>query len=145
MGPLSSSDLERMDAEAIRILKTLGVMLDHDEVRARLIAAGAEETSDAKIVRLPERLVREAVESAPKTVRLSSVAGDDVDLTANGPTVFWSGNALYLTTLEGRRQMTSELLAPFIRLLDALEHVHAPVAPSVADYPPTTRNRKPGN
>ena len=140
MGPLSPTDLERMDAEAIRILGSLGVSVDHDEVRGRLVAAGAEETSEAKVVRLPEGLVRDCIAAAPKTVRLSSVAGEDVDLTATGPSVFWSGNALHLTTLEGRQEMTSELLARLVRVLDSLEHLHAPVSTSIADFPPHSRD-----
>ena len=140
MGPLSPTDLDRIDAKAVRILDTMGVMIDHDEVRATLVKAGARETSDPKIITIPPQMVRDAMTVAPKTVRLSSVSGEDLDLTASGPTVFWSGNALHLTTLDERQEMTSESLADFVRLLDALEHVHAPVATSIADFPPTSRD-----
>ncbi|MGQ9732701.1 MAG: trimethylamine methyltransferase family protein [Candidatus Zipacnadales bacterium] len=140
MGPLSESDLLRIDTEAIRLLQTLGIWLDHDEVRARLIKAGAQQTSHPKVLRIPESMVRDALAAAPKTVRLSSVAGEDIDLTAHGPTVFWSGNALHLTTLTERKPMTSTMLADLVRLLDALEYVHAPVATSIADFPPPSRD-----
>ena len=78
MPPLSPDDLDRMDAAAIRILDRLGVSVPHDEVRSRLVAAGARETSDGKIVTLPPEMVREAVAVAQKSVRLSSVSGEDV-------------------------------------------------------------------
>jgi trimethylamine--corrinoid protein Co-methyltransferase len=149
MPPLSQSDLERIDREAIGLLERVGIWLDHDEVRARLIAAGATEAPQAKVLRIPEAMVREAMAAAPKMVRLSSVAGEDVELTANGPTVFWTGNALHLTTPTAggarsapteRKPFTSESLAEFVRLADALEHVHAPVATSMADVPPKCRD-----
>ena len=140
MPPLTQSDLERVDREAVGLLERVGIWLDHDEVRARLIAAGATEAPQAKVLRLPEPMVREAMEAAPKTVRLSSVSGEDVGLTAHGPTVFWTGNALHLTTLTERKPFTSETLAEFVRLAEALEHVHAPVATSMADIPPKCRD-----
>jgi trimethylamine--corrinoid protein Co-methyltransferase len=140
MPPLTQSDLERIDREAIGLLERVGIWLDHDEVRARLIAAGAEEAPQAKVLRLPEPMVREAMTAAPKVVRLSSVAGEDIDFTAQGPTVFWTGNALHLTTGNERRPLTSETLAEFVRLAEALEHVHAPVATSMADVPPNCRD-----
>lgn len=140
MGPLSRSDLERIDREAVRLLERVGIWLDHEEVRARLVAAGAQEAPQAKVLRLPEQMVRDAMEAAPKTVRLSSVSGEDIELTACGPTVFWTGNALHLTTLSERKPFTSDTLAQFVRLVETLEHVHAPVATSMADIPPTCRD-----
>ena len=140
MPPLSPDDLERFDAAALRILDRIGVSIAHDEVRGRLVAAGARETSKANVVTFPPEIVREAIAVAPKSVRLSSVSGEDVELTARGPTVFWTGNALCLTTLTERKEMTSDLLAQFVRLADALEHVHAPVATSIADFPPQSRD-----
>ncbi|MBM3500988.1 MAG: hypothetical protein FJX74_20215, partial [Armatimonadetes bacterium] len=140
MGPLSQPDLERIDREAIGLLERVGIWLDHDEVRARLIAAGATEAPQAKVLRIPEPMVREAMAAAPKTVRLSSVSGGDVDLTASGPTVFWTGNSLHLTTGNERKPLTSETLAEFVRLAEGLEHVHAPVATSMADIPPNCRD-----
>ncbi|HJN16226.1 MAG TPA: trimethylamine methyltransferase family protein [Armatimonadota bacterium] len=140
MGPLTQDDLQRMDSEAIRILGEMGVWVDHDEVRAALVKAGAEETGQAKVLRLPEGLVRDSIAVAPKTVRLSTLSGEDVDLTANGPTVFWGGNALHITTLGERKEMTSESLGQLVRLYDRLEHVHAPVSTSMVDFPPTSRD-----
>ncbi|MBM3476661.1 MAG: hypothetical protein FJX75_25595, partial [Armatimonadetes bacterium] len=145
MGPLSQSDLERIDREAVGLLERIGIWLDHDEVRARLVAAGATEAPQAKVLRIPEAMVREAMAAAPKVVRLSSVSGEDVELTAHGPTVFWTGNALHLTTLTAggateRKPITTETLAEFVRLAEGLEHVHAPVATSMADIPPKCRD-----
>jgi len=139
MGPLSPSDLERIHAHALELLGTVGVALDHDAVRQALLRAGAEEGADGR-ARLPAGMVRDALAAAPKQVVLASVAGERTALTATGPTVFWSGNALHLTDRTGRREMTSALLADLVRVLEALEHVHAPVAPSIADFPPHSRD-----
>ncbi len=137
---LSRDELERINETSLRMLAEIGVLLQHDEVRAQVVAAGAQETPRAGVVRMPRELVQDKLAQAPSVVRLASVSGEVVELGARGPTVFWGGNALHIADGKTRRLMRSDDLAKLIRVLDALPHLHAPVATSVDDFPPRTRD-----
>jgi len=137
---LSKDDIARIHDTSLRLLETVGVKVDHPEVLRRLTAAGATPAGDGRTVRLPRGLVAQCLRSAPRNLRLADRRGGLVTVGADGGTVFWAGNALYLARGRERAEITSADLGRFTRLLDALPHVHGVVGTSLADYPPVVRD-----
>jgi trimethylamine--corrinoid protein Co-methyltransferase len=137
---LTSGAIHQIHEASLRLLETVGVKLDHPAVFRKLCEAGARGDADGKTVRLPRDLVAECVARAPRNIRLADRRGHSAEVGADGGTVFWGGNALYLARGRERTEITSDLLAQFTRLLDALHHVHGVVGTSLADYPPRVRD-----
>lgn len=137
----STTDIERIDEAALRLLADPGVRLEHDGVVARLLAEGAKSGHDAQVVRMPRELVRERVALAPRVIRLADLTGKVTEVAADGPSLFWTGAALNWADLDGRcSPITSDLLADWARLTDALDGVHGIVGTSLEDIPPQGRD-----
>lgn len=137
---LAAGDVERVHEASLTLLERVGVLFDDEEVHKRIVAVGGEETTTARVARLSRQVVADAVAQAPRVVRLASVSGEVVELGADGPTVFWSGNALHIAEGKTRRPMRSDDLARLVRVLEALPRLHAPVATSIDDHPALTRD-----
>lgn len=131
--------LQRINAHSLDLLEQVGVRIDHPQVADMLLEAGCCELASGMIA-LPRKLVAECVEQAPSVVRLAGVGGDVVEIAAGGPTVFWTGNALYYA--EGRevRPIAEPEFVTLTRVADALEHVHGVVGPTLSDLPPQYRD-----
>ncbi len=65
---LNASDMDKIHAATLRILKEVGVRFDSPEALSLLRKAGAE--IEGSQVRLPARMVEQAIESAPAKVTL---------------------------------------------------------------------------
>ena len=137
---LAADQIAEIHEASLGLLQTLGVKVDHPEVFRRLCAAGAEGDGNGATVRMPSSLVARCIESAPRNIRLADRRGGCVEVGADGGTVFWGGNALYLARGRERMEIRSRELAQFTRLLDQLDHVHGVVGTNVADYPPVVRD-----
>jgi len=137
---LTTDQIAEIHEASLELLETMGVRIDHAEVFRRLCDAGAVGLEDGVTVRMPRDLVADCLRLAPRNVRLADRRGGCAKVGADGGTVFWGGNALHIARGSDRREMTSEDLAEFARLLDALERVHGVVGTSVADYPPVVRD-----
>jgi trimethylamine--corrinoid protein Co-methyltransferase len=59
---------------------------------------------------------------------------------ADGRTIFWGGNAMYVARGRERTEMVSADLVEVTRVNDALPNVHGVVGASIADYPPPMRD-----
>jgi len=140
MSVLTPSDLEQINATSTRILEEIGLKLEDEAIQELLLAHGAQPGRDAGMIRFPRRLVDEALAAAPKTVRLSSMDGTMVDLTAHGPSVFWTVNALSLVEGDAIRPIDERGFVDMCRIAQACTNVHATVAPSISDYPARTRD-----
>jgi trimethylamine--corrinoid protein Co-methyltransferase len=137
---LTRDEIGRIHQVSLHLLATVGVRVDHPEVRQRLGQAGAELDPDGVSVRLPSALVARCIGSAPRNLALADRRGGLARVGADGGTVFWGGNAMYLARGRERVETTSADLEEITRLNDALPHVHGVVGASVADYPPVVRD-----
>jgi trimethylamine--corrinoid protein Co-methyltransferase len=123
---LPEGTVERIHAATLRILDRTGVQVRSDAVVRRLTAAGAHGDLETGRVRIPPRLVEEALALAPRTLRL---AGRDpaCDLELDGTTGYLAvdGNAAEILdhTTGERRASTKEDLALVTRVADALPQI----------------------
>ena len=140
MDLLSHPQLEQLHQASLNLLETVGVKVDHPEVRKQLRAAGAKDDSGGAAVRIPRELVAESIARAPRNIKLADRRGGLVEVGADGGTVFWGGNSLCLARGRDRKEMDSADLAEYTRLLDALPNVHGVVGASLSDYPPKVRD-----
>jgi len=140
VGLLSPDDIARLHDASLDLLETVGVKMDQPTVVGKLAQAGADVNPDGVTVRIPRALVAQCLESAPRNIRLADRRGNLVHVGADGGTVFWGGNAMYLARGRERVEITSRDLADITRLNDALPRVHAVVGASIADYPPIVRD-----
>lgn len=71
MGFLNDTTLDFMRARVLRLLADYGVAVVHPVAREALLRAGAVEGSQSNRIRLPERMVAEALAETPKSVQLA--------------------------------------------------------------------------
>ncbi len=68
---LITDDLvSRVLDEAFQLLMNPGIKVLSSQAREMLIAAGAQPSADEQVLYLPEKMVRKALESAPKSFTL---------------------------------------------------------------------------
>lgn len=84
---LSAEIREQIVSEAFALLQSLGMRVGHEEARALLEEAGAEVDRAQGVARLPEGLVRRALETVPREFQL-------FDRDAN-PRVEYGGDAVH--------------------------------------------------
>jgi trimethylamine--corrinoid protein Co-methyltransferase len=137
---LSPTQIEQIHGASLRLLESVGVKVDHPEVLRRLCAAGGAQGDAGTTVRLPRSLVEECIQRAPRNIILADRRGQSVQVGADGGTVFWGGNALFMAQGRDRKEIESADLGRFTRVLDALDNVHGVVGTSVADYPAVVRD-----
>ena len=140
MAILSRDDIERIHARSLDVLASVGVKVNDERVVRALREAGAKAGGPEGVMRIPGDMVTRALGSCPRAVRLCDPQGGRVDLTAGGPTVFWTGNAMHFVEGRQRRELTSQDFVKLCHVVDQLDQVHAIVGPSVVDYPPQTRD-----
>lgn len=137
---LSNGDREKINECSIEILGSLGVKVDSDDVRERMVECGAKPSQEKNAVCLPEDVVKEYVGKAPSSVRFENLDDESVTLAPEGETVFWTCNALYIIEDRRKRDITSSDFIDLTRIADSLENVHAMVGTSLSDRPPQTRD-----
>jgi len=136
---LTHEDCGRIHQNALEVLETLGVRVDAPEIVHLLQDAGATLDSEGR-VRIPRRLVEQALQQAPRELTLADRAGHLWRLGPAGGSVVVTGNALYITRGRTRSDLRSADLAELARVVDALDNLHGMVGTSLADYPPTARD-----
>ena len=136
---LTPEQIERVNEHSLRLLEQVGLRIDHDLVRAKLLAAGCRELPTGTVA-FPRELVAECLQLAPERVRLGAHAGEPVEVYAGGPTIFWTGNALHIAEGQHAHPIGEEDFIRLTRVADALEHVHAPVGPANHDLPAQHRD-----
>ena len=62
---LSPAEVQQIDAASMKILESVGLRVDLKRARDTFREAGARVDEEARSVRIPERLVRWAIEQAP--------------------------------------------------------------------------------
>jgi trimethylamine--corrinoid protein Co-methyltransferase len=124
---LTPQEVERIHDASMEVLDVVGVKVDYKTARDIFREAGAEVDEETQSVRLPEKLVRWAVEQAPKQFTLY---GSDVEfqLEIGGENVQFAGlgtptNIIDMDTGE-RRPTTLADTVRHIQLINACQHIH---------------------
>lgn len=125
---LSSDDIDTIHATSIQILEKIGVQIDNDDALKILNEAGAAVDFDKESACIPESLIKECLKKAPSELRLYSVDGNH-SLLFGGDNVYFNpgSTAVYMLDRETMRMRTpvTKDFIDFVRLTDALEHIHA--------------------
>ena len=139
---LTETDVESIVGEACQVLETAGVLVEHAGAAQLLLEAGARE-QDGRVV-IPERLVREALGSAPSRIAVYDRRGD-LAMDLGGERVHFDPGsaAIHLYDLAaGRRDITTADARRFARLVDCLPHYAAQsTALAPADVPKPVADR----
>jgi len=125
---------------SLDILEDVGVRLEHDDIHAKLLRAGAKPGHGTYDVKLPRKMVQEYIRLAPPEVTLSSHAGASVVLTTDSPAIYWTNPGMYLWTGAARRELTRADLADVARLCDSLENVQGIIGMAMHDVYPACRD-----
>jgi trimethylamine--corrinoid protein Co-methyltransferase len=136
---LDTRDCERIHAAALEVLRDVGVRVDEPGIVRLMQEAGATLAGE-NTVHIPERLVKWALDRAPRTLRIADRRGNLWTLGPQGGTLVLTGNALYLTRGRARRELASADLADLARIVDACANIHGMVGTSIADCPPAGRD-----
>lgn len=117
---LSEATLERIDAESLGLLETVGLEIYHDGLRDLLARRGAQVVGER--VRLPRQLVRGSVASAPGRISLFGRDGRELSLSPGNSFFSCYADALYVTDhgATTQRPSTKQDVVNFTRLADAL-------------------------
>lgn len=137
---LNEQDIEKIHASSLRILETVGLKLEHEEVRKALLARGAQVGRDNETVRFPETMVRECLAEAPSLVSFSGRGGQRWTVGPGQSSIFWTAAAMNLYDSRGKRELDRAELARLSRLVEGLRHIDGVVGVSVKDVPPRWRD-----
>ena len=124
---LSRAYVEKVVDEALALLEREGVFVENAEARALFRAAGAPLDEAAQRVRIPIRVVEDALASAPATIVLSDRAGLR-EFTVGGDEVHFDPGSTATRVLDAgtqreRKAATADVVR-LTRLTDACEHIH---------------------
>ena len=128
---LTDDQVARLDEAAVAILERTGVHVPHERMRALFAEAGAHVDDDAGLVRIPESVVRYALDAAGKTFtmygrdrsRKAEFGVGKRNYNATAGEAFWVDDAF-----AARRYTTIEDVRTAARLGDALEWITIPGA-----------------
>ncbi|HYK90715.1 MAG TPA: trimethylamine methyltransferase family protein [Acidobacteriota bacterium] len=131
---------ERIHRASLELLRDPGVRLEHDEIFQLALSRGARAGCGAQVVRIPEEMVREALDLCPKPISLCDKSGRPAVLSAEGESCFWSVPGMSILRGGTHRPFTSGDMADIARLLDQLENVSVIFGMSMEDIPPPARD-----
>ncbi|MBW2058607.1 MAG: trimethylamine methyltransferase family protein [Deltaproteobacteria bacterium] len=136
---LSTVDVEKIHAGAIRILDDVGVKVTTPAVLEIYRRGGAKVDSGENRVRLPLKVIEKAMQTAPTEILLAG-RDESNDLQLAGQAVYagTGGAELKVIDLNTRqlRDSTLQDVADIARLVDALEHIDFYIRPVVAQDVP---------
>jgi trimethylamine--corrinoid protein Co-methyltransferase len=124
--PLSAAEVQQIDAASMNILESVGLRVNLKRARDAFREAGAHIDEGARMVRIPEKLVRRAVEQAPSQFTLYGadpdfrleIGTDRVNFAALG-----TPTKIFDTETGELRPTTMEDVRNHLRLLDGLDHI----------------------
>ncbi len=123
---LSSGDIEQITSASLEILGESGVMVKNQSALRLLQETGCG--VDGQIVRFPPELVEDSLKKAPSSIELHGRDGEKHHLVGGDNVIYNPGSAaIYFIdrgTGEIRRAVSLDLVQ-LVRLVDALEHIHA--------------------
>jgi trimethylamine--corrinoid protein Co-methyltransferase len=140
--PLSSTEVRRIDAASMEVLETVGLRVDLKKARDAFGEAGAQVNEAARSVRIPERLVRWAVQQAPARFAVYG-ADPNYRLEAGAGQTYFTGLGAVVSVIDIEtgelRAATLDDLRDHLRLVDGLPNIGAtPIGIWPGDIPMTT-------
>ncbi len=120
--PLEKPDIERLHAATVELLETTGVRVLSARALDLLKPAGCAVDSDGT-VRIPERLIRAALDSVPRQIEVFGRDGDPAMTLRDGVSYFGGGSdtVARLDHITCERCPTSlDSVREFVRVMDAL-------------------------
>ena len=143
IAPPPLEETEALHEASLVVLEQTGVVFPDPAARAALAAAGARVDEQARVVRIPRRLVLEALDAAPRDVLLAGRdPAHDVRCDGSGTVLTLDGTGAYtLDHVTGvRRPSTMQDLADAARVADAAPEIGVVWnVVSAADARPTTQ------
>lgn len=144
MNPLSKEQEDSIHGESIRILETIGIKVTSEMVLGMLRGAGATVDEKAQIVKIPESLIKEALQKAPKEfVMAGRDKKNDLKLPAErvqacndgSPTEVWDMGT------QSKRKSTARDIVDLAMVCDAMPEVDLTWPEVIAtDLPPEIGN-----
>jgi trimethylamine---corrinoid protein Co-methyltransferase len=124
---LSCEEVERIHAASMEVLASVGIQVDWKTARDLFRSAGADVDDGDQCVRLPEKLVRWAVDQAPQQFTLHG-SDPDFRLEIGGDHTCFAGlgtptHVIDLDTGD-RRPATMADVVRHIQLIDGCQHIH---------------------
>ena len=126
---LSQAEVERIHAASMEILAEVGIKVNYRRARELFRDAGAEVDEETLAVKVPEKLVRWAVDQSPKQFSLFGIdAGFRLDIGPDqaAPVFAGLGTPTRIIDLESgtvRPSLQKDVLNHII-LIDACQHIH---------------------
>jgi trimethylamine--corrinoid protein Co-methyltransferase len=124
---LSDQEVKRLHDQSLQILNEIGIRLPHEEALELMSQNGAE-IVDGNVVRIPKRLVKNAIESVPKRKDVTLYGRDskhDITFDKHQPALACMTMAVSVIDPHTRRKRpaTNDDLAVLTRIADQLEHI----------------------
>lgn len=136
---MSDELIERILAEAYKLLETQGVAIHHDTLPERLVDAGC--SMDGTRVKMPRDVVEAAVRSAPASVKLWNIAGDGFS-DLSGDNVHFAPGSTAIKMLDEKSHVMRPALAEdmlrcgkLVERLDAIDYSATAVVPNDVPKP----------
>ena len=101
---LSDAMVQQIITEAIELLQDPGVRVHNEDALTLLAAAGATIDHEKRVARIPEKVVRAALETAPREFRLYDLNGHPA-VHYGGDSVQFDPGSAALAILDSRRSM----------------------------------------
>ena len=131
--PLTEESIDRVHQTAMRIIEEVGFEINSEDALELFKGAGAWVNQEKRLVRLPQKMVMELIETAPSEVRL---CGQDEkhDILLGGKRVYTGtgGTALYIYHPDSgeRKPAVLDDLKHIAKLVDKLDNIHLFMLPT---------------
>jgi len=142
---LSVDEEQLIHDKSLEALSSIGVLVRSDCVLSILEASGAIVDKRTRIARIPDSMVFDALNKAPKEFRLCARdRNKDIDVPANGaPYITTDGLTLYMVDIETgkKRDATRKDYSDFARLAEAIDSIDFfwPIV-TISDVPQACHN-----
>jgi trimethylamine--corrinoid protein Co-methyltransferase len=129
---LSPNLITQILEEAFQLLMDPGVRVQSAEARDLLAVAGAEVDADREVVRIPEKIVRQALDTAPNEFYLYNLAGEPA-VHYGGETVYFDPGSSGVNILDPKTQVHRPAqTADLVRIIQVTEILPQYAAQSTA-------------
>ncbi len=136
---LEQRDVEKIHETSLRILEEVGIKVGLEEAREIYRRGGAEVGQDPQILKLPPKMIEEALRSAPTKILLCGRQESNDLILENRKVYAGTGGAeLNVLDLETQRLRRATLrdIADIARLVDGLEHIDFYIRPVESEEVP---------
>ncbi len=124
---LSEEDIYQIHIATLEVLEEVGIKVEHKPALELMADNGCKVDFDKQIVKVPEYVLKKALQSAPSRITLYGKKPDFNVLLDDSNTVYTMGGAgaIRVLDLDGRRRpATLKDLVDLTRLQDVLENMH---------------------